>query len=100
MCRSSSSSSLSAARFPWRAFQVVKNRVEPLEAGLPILAIALEPFGGLGHWPGLEPARPPLRVLAGRDEPGPLQHLEVLRDRRLAHVERLGQLRDRGLAPG
>src|SRR5437773_2514127 len=46
----------------------------------------------------LESARPPLRVAAARDEPRMLEHLEVLRDRRLTHCERLGQVHHARLA--
>ena len=49
---------------------------------------------------GLEPARPALRVAPARDEPGALEHLEVHRDRGLAHRERLGELVTDGLARG
>ena len=78
--------------------QLVQQGVEALEAPLPELAVALEPVGGLGERLGLEPARPPLRVAAARNQPGALEHLEVLGDRGLAHRERLGELRHRGLA--
>ena len=49
---------------------------------------------------GSDPAGPPLRLAAARDEPGTLQHLQMLGDRGKAHRERLGQLRHRRLARG
>ena len=39
-------------------------------------------------------------LVALLDEPGSLEHLQVLRDRRQAEVERSGQLRHGGLAFG
>src|SRR5256884_6759095 len=42
--------------------------------------------------PRLEPARPRLRPAAADDEPGTLEHLQMLRDRRLAHAEGLREL--------
>ena len=48
----------------------------------------------------VETARPPLRVAPPGDQPGPLEHLQVLRHRLQADRERLGDLVDRGLALG
>jgi hypothetical protein len=48
----------------------------------------------------VEPAGAPLRLAALLDEAGALQHLEMLRDRRQAHVEGGRQLGDRRLSPG
>jgi len=55
---------------------------------------------GTGQGLGFHPYRTALGVAAPRDQPGLLQHLQVLGDRRLAHGERRGQLADRGLAGG
>jgi len=52
----------------------------------------LDPVGRDVEAVGLEPARPELPVAAARDEAGALEHLQVLGDRRQAHVERLGQV--------
>ena len=46
-----------------------------------IAAIPLEPPARLGERPAFDPPRPPLRVLADADQAGPLEHLQVLRDR-------------------
>src|SRR5438093_4606100 len=71
---------------------------QAIEALLPELAITLHPVGGFLETLRLEPARPPLRVATARDEAGTLQHFEVLGDGWKRYVERLCQLRDRGLA--
>src|SRR5260370_6096009 len=74
--------------------------VQAIEALLPEAAIMLDPAGDVLEWTGLEPARPPLRFASARDEAGALQHLEVLGDGGHAHLEGLGQLRDRSLTRG
>ena len=53
---------------------------------------------GIGHGRTFDTARPPLRVAAARDQPRALEHLEMLRYGRLAHVEGFGQFHHRGLA--
>ena len=60
----------------------------------------LHPVGHLFQWSGREPARPPLRLAAARDQASPLQHLEMFGDGRHAHLEWLGQLRNRSFARG
>src|SRR2546429_8499144 len=50
--------------------------------------------------PRLEPARPRLRPAAADDEPGPLEHLQMLRDRRMAHAEGLRELHHARLPAG
>ena len=62
------------------------------------LPVALEPCGRGGERLRLEPARPPLGVAAARDQPGALEDLEMLGDRRLAHGEGLGELGHRRFA--
>src|SRR5438093_1710084 len=69
-------------------------RVESIEPLLPEPAVTLHPFGDIPEALRLEPGRTPLRLAAARDEPGALEHLEMLRDRGKRHVEGLGQLRD------
>ena len=76
----------------------LEQGVEALEARLTELAVVLQPAGGVGSGWRLEPAGAALGVAAARDQAGVLQHLEVLGDRGLAHLERLGELLDRGLA--
>src|SRR5690348_10344044 len=80
--------------------QLAQIVVEAVEALLPEAAIMLDPARHVLERSGLEPAWPPLRLAAARDEAGALQHLEVLGDGGHAHLERLGQLGDRGLAQG
>src|SRR5438105_12637280 len=72
--------------------------VQAIEAFVPESAVAVDPVGDVLERPGFEPARPPLRLAAARDQPGAFQYLEVLGDRRQAHRERRGKLRDRSLA--
>src|SRR5205085_11067774 len=78
--------------------QLLQVFVESIETFLPELAVVIHPAGHFFQRPGVELAGTPLRVAAARDEPGPLQHLEMLRHRGEAHVERLGQLGHRRLA--
>src|SRR3954470_16975609 len=72
--------------------------VEAVEARVPELAIALDPVVHLPPPARLDPARPPLRLAAARDETGALQHLEMLGDSGKAHGEWLGELRHRRFA--
>jgi hypothetical protein len=54
-------------------------------------ATSLSGFGWIRHGP-------PLRLTPAHDQPGALEHAQVLGDGRHAHVERLGELGDRALA--
>ena len=65
-----------------------------------ICAVALDPDVGRFERLRLDAARAPLRVAAAGDQAGALEHLQVLRDGRLAHVERLGELVHGRLAEG
>src|SRR6185369_2700248 len=78
--------------------QVLHKIFQPIEAAFPEDAVALDPIGDLPQGLRLEPARPPLRMAAARDQPGALQHLEMLGDRGRADGERCRQLLHRGLA--
>ena len=80
--------------------QLFEQGVEALVIALPELAVALQPLGCFRERLRLELSRPPLRVTAARNQAGPLQHLEVLGDRRLTDRERLRQLRNRRLTRG
>src|SRR5271156_39645 len=77
-----------------------EQRIQPLEISFPELAVALEPFVGFGESPGLQPPWTSLRIAATRDQAGAFEPLEMFRNRRLAHGERLGQLVHRGIARG
>src|SRR3954452_3203751 len=72
--------------------------VESVHAGLPGALARLHPVDRLVEGVGLHAARPQLGVAAARDQSGALEHLEVARDRRQAHRERLRQLADGRLA--
>src|SRR5438128_3403304 len=80
--------------------QLAEIIVQAIEALLPEVAVVLQPVGGVLERPRLEPAGPPLGLAAARDQAGSLQHLEMLGHGRKAHLEGLGQLRDRSLARG
>src|SRR5581483_4296559 len=71
--------------------------VEAVEALLPEPAIALEPFVDFLERQRLDAAGPPLRLAAAADQPGALEHLEMLGDGGAADVEWRGELGDRGL---
>lgn len=77
---------------------MLEKCVEALKVAGPDAVIFLEPFGGFREWLGLQAARAALRILAVGDEPGELEHLEVLGDRGLGHLEGLGEFRDGGFA--
>src|SRR6266540_202481 len=77
--------------------ELLQVLLQPVVALLPEAAVPLGPLGDLLEWPRLEPGGPPLPLPASCDEPRPLQHLQVLRDRRQAHLERLRQLGDGSL---
>src|SRR5215212_6796743 len=79
-------------------FLSAQVRVEPADPGLPCPLARLHPVHGLVERLCLQPARPPLRLPAADDQPRPLEHLQVTRDRRQAHRKRLGELADRRLA--
>src|SRR6185295_7880532 len=78
--------------------QLAQIIFEAIEALFPKAAVAFEPVVDALERLGLDAAGAPLRLAAARDQPGALQHLEVLGDRRKAHVEGFGQLGDRRLA--
>src|ERR671914_2331640 len=75
-------------------------RFEPVHPGLPRPLARLPPLNRLVERVGLQPARPPLSLPAADDQSRALEHLEVARDRRQAHRERLRQLLDGRLALG
>src|SRR5438093_4002619 len=77
--------------------ELLQVLVQPVVALLPEASVPLGPLGDLPERPGLEPGGPPLPLPSSCDQPRPLEHLEVLRDRRQGHLEGLRQLRDRGL---
>src|SRR5688572_22995080 len=82
--------------FPFlpRYLECGQQRVEALVALLPVLAVADEPLGRRLEGIRLEMAEPCGGLPRTRDEPGGLEHLEVLGDGRLGDVERCGQLED------
>src|SRR5438445_2512779 len=79
--------------------ELVQVLIQPVVALLPETPVPLGPRGDLLERPRLQPGGPPLPLPAPRDQSRPLEHLQMLRDRRQAHLERLGQFGDGGL-PG
>src|SRR5262245_35381605 len=71
--------------------------IEAIEAVLPEMAIGFDPLRHLLQRLRLQAAGTRLGRATPRNEASPLQHFQVLRDRRLRHVEGLSQLVDRGL---
>ena len=59
--------------------------------------VPLDPAGHQVQHLGFEVHRPALGVAAAADQPGLLQHLQVLGDRLHAHLVGLGELADRGV---
>src|SRR5437773_4270371 len=71
------------------SLELLQVLVQPVIALLPKLAVPLDPLVGFLQRPRLQPGRPPLSLPAPSDQPRPFQDLQVLRDRRQAHRERL-----------
>src|SRR4029079_11127429 len=84
--------SVSFRRSPlsFRDLQLIQQRVEALVVALPNPAIGLEPAAGVGEGLGLDTPRPALCVAPARDEPGTLEHPQMLGDGRLADRKRFG----------
>src|SRR5262245_12072777 len=78
--------------------QYLQVVVEPIEPLFPESAILLEPLVGFPKSAHIDSAGTHLRIPATRDESGALEDLQVLGNRRKAHVERLGELQHGRLA--
>jgi hypothetical protein len=83
---------------PIAGLDVAEEVVESLEPLLPVRSVLSDPFRGVSQRSGGEAARAPLRLPATLDQPGALEDAQVLADRRLAEVERGGQLGHRCLS--
>src|SRR2546423_3518166 len=68
------------------------NLLQHVEPGVPQPALLLDPRGLVLESPWTEPAGPHPPDLLGRDEPGVLQHPDVLPHARQGHVECAGQI--------
>src|SRR5205823_6638022 len=68
--------------------------VHPVESCLPHRPVLLGPGRDLLEARGLDRARPVLGSLSAHDQTRSLEDLDVLRDRRQRHLERLGELVD------
>src|SRR5262245_47358845 len=78
--------------------QFLKVGVQTIEALFPELAVMFEPVGGAFKRRGVQTTGTPLCFAALADEAGAFEHAQVLGDRRKAHGEGLGELRDREFA--
>src|SRR5258705_238185 len=87
----------SAGIFLLLFLQFAQVLVKAIEAVFPEPAVVIEPVGDFFQACGLDAAGAPLRIAAAGDEPRVLENFQMLRDRRQAHLERLGQLRHRGV---
>src|SRR5579863_892238 len=80
--------------------QLLQVFVQPVQALLPMAAVLLHPVGHVLERRRLEAAGAPLGVAAAADEPGFLQHLQMLGDGGLADLEGGREFGDGGLAGG
>src|SRR4051794_5212912 len=74
--------------------------LHPFEATLPKTPVSINPLGDQLQRRALEVGGAQLRRPSARDQPGPLQHLEVLGDRLDRDRQGLGQLAHGGVARG
>jgi hypothetical protein len=72
--------------------------VEAIEGLFPELAIALEPMGGILEGLDFEATGTPLGLPAAGDQAGVLEDFQVLGDCWESHLERPGEVVDRGFA--
>ena len=72
---------------------------EAVETIGPEFFVAIEPFHGVAHRLGLEPAGDDAAGFFARDEAGVRQHVEMLHDRRQRDRKRRAKLADREIRP-
>src|SRR2546421_312320 len=95
-----SSLSVAITVFLLLVLDLVQKLVQAPEALLPERAVALDPLVRHPERSRVQTGRPPLGLATALDELRALEHLQMLRDRRQAHVERLRELGHGGLASG
>lgn len=78
----------------WCGLHGFEVRFESVETQVPLAAMLLDPDRGLIEGLLLHREGAPLRMSRARDEPRPLQHFQMLGDRRPAHGERRRDLAD------
>src|SRR5687768_4503479 len=78
-----------AGMFLLLGFQLLQVGVETIETCFPDGTIAFGPLGDFLDRCGLDSARAPLGLPSARDQSGALEHAQVLRYRRHAHLKRL-----------
>ena len=69
-----------------------------IQTSLPDIAVLLEPVRRVAQGGALDPGRTTLGCAPARDEPGPLEYLQMLGDRLHADGERIGELVHRDFA--
>src|SRR3954451_14765420 len=80
--------------------ELLQVAVEPVDPALPHLTSSVHPHHCLFQGLDSQAAPSRLRRASARDQAGPLEHLEVTRDRRQADGEGLRELLDRRVALG
>src|SRR4029453_18248122 len=81
------------------SLELLQVLVQSVVSLFPEAAVMLRPIRNFLERRCLQLGGTRLPLAGPRDQPGSLQHLQMLGDRRQADVERLGQLEDRGLPP-
>src|SRR5215470_14782646 len=69
------------------ALQLAEIVAQAIQALLPEAPVMLEPIGHVLEGRGLEPAGPTLRRPSALDQPGALQHLQMLGDAGKTHIK-------------
>jgi len=72
---------------------------EAIEPRRPESFITIEPFEGVAHRLGMEPAGDDAAGFGAREKAGACQHVEVLHHRRQRHRKWRGEFADRNLGP-
>src|SRR6266850_1246158 len=80
--------------------QFLEVAVQPVEALLPVAPVILDPVGDVLERIRLEPAGPPLRLAAARDQARAGQDLQVPGDGGKADIEGFRKFLDRSLSGG
>src|ERR1700674_479519 len=99
-CRSAAAALLLASTLLLLRLQLVQVFVQAVEALVPEAAIVVEPVVNVLQRRRLDPAGPPLRRAAARDQAGALQYFKMLGDGGKGHVEGFGELGHRGFSQG
>ena len=77
--------------------QLTQQIIQALKALFPYLSVAIEPLISLSEGASFQAAWPALSVASARNQTCPLKNSEVLRNSRLANLERLHKFGNCGL---